>query len=906
MKLHRLTLTNYRGIAHREIVFPDRGVVVICGANEIGKSSMIEALDLLVEVKDRSRQEKVTQVKPVHADVGSEVLAEISTGPYRFVYRKRFHKGFETELTILEPMPEHLTGDAAHERVQAFFAETVDTGLWQAQRVLQSGSTVAVDLSGCNALSNALDVAAGDDAAAPGAEPLLMDAIDTEFAKYFTPTGRENREWRDVRSALANAVAESEQCQTALDEVQELVDRHGELTLRLRALADQRVAAQQRRAHAEKVAAALAELAGQLQQARIVAAAAQSTSAASAASYAARVESAAGAQTRARTVEELRAELAAAENAETAAGQLANTSAVTAIESAESLRLARVEFERVRGLVDAVERHGEAERIAARLSQIGTVQADLARIDHELSGISLTDEAMTAIAGAVARVKGFEDQLTLSSGTVEFTAATDLELIVDGEPISLSAGQRWLPPTAAPTVVDLPGLLSVRIDPGPTAAAVHAQLDDARRLSDEALVCGGVADVAAAREIDQRRRTLSTDRSQVAAKLDGLCSGDDVDALQARLAGLRAALPDEVIDSESANAAMTAAGATVEQVRQQELSDREAAAAAARALTESAQQTKLLRDRLTIADDELTAAQLRLTALRAEVDDDAVAARAAAHAQASGQADISLSELAGRHAAASPDAVATELSEAVESASGLDRDHAEVERELNEITGALQMVGPEGRRGKLDEALNRREHAQSEDDRVSRRARAAGLLRSVIQRHRDDTRKGYVEPFRRELERLGKPVFGPTLQVEVGSDLGIRSRTLDGITVPYSSLSGGAKEQLGILTRLACAALVAVHDTVPVVIDDALGFADPERLSRMATVFSTVGHDGQVIVLTCTPDRYAGIEDAQFIELGQSASANTSSNPATRQSQNSSKSGIAPVSTSIPSAQLSQ
>ena len=35
-------------------------------------------------------------------------------------------------------------------------------------------------------------------------------------------------------------------------------------------------------------------------------------------------------------------------------------------------------------------------------------------------------------------------------------------------------------------------------------------------------------------------------------------------------------------------------------------------------------------------------------------------------------------------------------------------------------------------------------------------------------------------------------------------------------------------------------------------IDDALGFADPERLSRMATVFSTVGHDGQVIVLTCT------------------------------------------------------
>ncbi|MCW2564520.1 MAG: Conserved hydrolase, partial [Mycobacterium sp.] len=47
MKLHRLVLTNYRGITHREVEFPDHGVVVVSGANEIGKSSMIEALDLL-------------------------------------------------------------------------------------------------------------------------------------------------------------------------------------------------------------------------------------------------------------------------------------------------------------------------------------------------------------------------------------------------------------------------------------------------------------------------------------------------------------------------------------------------------------------------------------------------------------------------------------------------------------------------------------------------------------------------------------------------------------------------------------------------------------------------------------------------------------------------------------------
>ncbi len=164
MKLHRLVLTNYRGITHREITFPDQGVVVVCGANEVGKTSMIEALDLLLESKDRSTKKDVKQVKPTHADVGSEVTAEISTGPYRFVYTKCFHKKPRTELTIVAPRREQLTGDEAHERVRAMLAETVDTDLWHAQRVLQTGSTAAVDLSGCDALSRALDVAAGDTA----------------------------------------------------------------------------------------------------------------------------------------------------------------------------------------------------------------------------------------------------------------------------------------------------------------------------------------------------------------------------------------------------------------------------------------------------------------------------------------------------------------------------------------------------------------------------------------------------------------------------------------------------------------------------------------------------------------------------------------------------------------------
>ena len=141
------------------------------------------------------------------------------------------------------------------------------------------------------------------------------------------------------------------------------------------------------------------------------------------------------------------------------------------------------------------------------------------------------------------------------------------------------------------------------------------------------------------------------------------------------------------------------------------------------------------------------------------------------------------------------------------------------------------------------------------------------MLRSVMARHRATTRLRYVEPYRTELHRLGCPVFGPTFEVDIDTDLCIRSRTLDGVTVPYESLSGGAKEQLGILARLAGAALVAKEDTVPVVVDDALGFTDPDRLAKMGEVFDMMGERGQVIVLTCSPDRYDGITGAHRIDL---------------------------------------
>ena len=872
MRLHRLVLTNYRGITHRDIQLPDSGVVVICGANEAGKTSMIEALDLLLDSKDRSTKKEVKQVKPTHADLGSEVLAEISTGRYRFTYRKRFHKKCETELTIVEPRREQLTGDEAHERVRAMLAETVDTDLWHAQRLLQTTSTSAVDLSGCDALSRALDVAAGDAAALSGNEPLLIERIDSEYARYFTSTGRPTGEWAAATSALGSAEGELARCRAAVAEIDERVQRHAEATKGLVSLADDEPAIMSRLEAAEQAVTALTRLTEELDLAKLRADAARTASAASTAVHAERSRLNDEMAKRVATIDQLKADVDRSRATESSARIAADDAAALAAQAIAESEAAQLKLERSRRIAESCAARDEANRLAARMSRIEVAQRDLDDITGQLAELSLTPDVMADIESASRSVAALESQLALATATVEFTAAAEIGLIVGGEQIRLGAGQRWAPQQTTSTTVELPGLLSIRIDPGVNTAELQDELIAAKRHEAHALERGGAPDVAAARSIFQRRNEISHRRDQTAATLAGLIAGEDIEQLRRRLTGLREVeagcpeLLDPELQLEVVQADLTAAVESAARLRSEVLEQQNVATQTLAHLQEKSTLAEILADRLNSEEQQLRILEDRRAVQRAEADDDQVAARADADAAAAGHAAAIVDGMEQRRAAANPVAIDSEWAEAQSDADRLVRARSDFERVLNDISVELAVMGDDGRNSSLDAAESAHEHAVAQYSRIEGRARSVQMLRTVFTRHRDDTRLRYVEPFRAEIEKIGKPVFGPTFEVDVDTDLRVCSRTLDGRTVPFESLSSGAREQLGILARLAGAALVAKEDSVPVVLDDALGFSDPDRLDKMAGVFNAVGDRGQLIVLTCTPNRYLGV-DAHFIEL---------------------------------------
>jgi hypothetical protein len=576
--------------------------------------------------------------------------------------------------------------------------------------------------------------------------------------------------------------------------------------------------------------------------------------------------------TRTTALSDAHEKLTAAEKEEAAAREHVGTVAAQSASVTAARQAAQLRVDAAVAAQKSCAARLEGRRFTDQLAQIERIHAERAQVTEQLAAISLTAELFGEIDDSADLVELLEAQLRADAGAVEFTAPTDLAVVAGGEPVTLAAGRPWTPTPSAPLTVEVPGVITVRIDPGAGVADMRTRLDVAQRRLADALSLGEVSDVASARALDSRRRELTATGNTLTATRDALCVGVDIDALRVRVAEFRAGDPEPETDptaaAAQAEAELRVAGAALEAAVTAAEAQAAAADAAAEVLKSKADAANILRERAKAAESELADARGRLAQSQAVGSDEQVASVAAADAAARDTADEQLAALTAEYQAGNPDDVAAELAAAIRAERDIAGELAAADKEIDALTAQWEIIGAEGRQGQLDDAEAALRRIGAEHDAVRDRAEAAKFLRTTMIKHRENIQQRYVEPFRTELERLGRIVFqNESVKLDINPDLSIESRTLDGRTVPYGSLSTGTREQLAIMVRLTGAAMVADADTVPVVIDDALGFADPERLISMGEVFNSVGERGQVILLTCQPDRYSGVRNATVIEL---------------------------------------
>lgn len=131
-------------------------------------------------------------------------------------------------------------------------------------------------------------------------------------------------------------------------------------------------------------------------------------------------------------------------------------------------------------------------------------------------------------------------------------------------------------------------------------------------------------------------------------------------------------------------------------------------------------------------------------------------------------------------------------------------------------------------------------------------------LRTALEEARRAAGEAYFGTVLREIDPLLSILHpGAALRIDDASLLPV-AVTRDGQDEALDILSGGTREQLAVLTRLAFARLFTLSgQPVPVILDDALVHSDDDRIEAMFTALHRVAHDQQIIVLTCRQRAFA-------------------------------------------------
>ncbi len=875
MRIHRIKLHNYRGVTDAEVEFPAEGVTIIEGDNEVGKTSLSEAIDLVLAERDDSSKRGVRAVQPVGKDVGAEVEIEMSSGPYRFRYRKRWHRQKETVLEILEPEKTQLTGREAHDKVRAILDETLDGGLWEALRLRQGTQLEQAAFTG-GSLGRALDLAAGGDSAGDREDDLWL-RITTERDRYWTATGqaKADRTAASARvTASASQVAELESILLGLEEDAEQVDRlmaeaaalvnrrqeHGDV---LDGLATEFEAIKTHRNEVGRLAGlrdtaqAHHDRALEVSKSRTELVERAATATAAVAKRKSQVEAALPARAQ---VEDRRRE--AQKTFEACKGEVRET-VITQRRAADDRDYRRQQIE----MDQLSERHARVLDAVRRRSEATAV----------LDASHVNDELVKRIEDAHLEFAKSEASASSAAATVNAEALTDIDIEVDDRTVALEVGGHHEILVAGTVQLVVPGTISIVVKAGAEAQVLADRLTEAQIAFKSVCEEGHVSGLNEARKATAARNEAERVLAEVAKSIDQDLRdltpeelAQKVDRLTARVASYESERsPESPIppDLDSAQALASGCDSFLEESREklerleEDLDD--ASAAVQEVDLDDATSKALLEQ----AQANFTQAEESLKAARDDTADEGVAKQLADTESAVLARTKELTDAEAQLAAEDPDSVEELLQNARGVKKRLADDLHDNEVTTRDLRTKLALKGEDGLANKLDIAKSELVHLTVDRERLEARAAAAKLLHDTFAKRRAEAHHRYIAPFRERIEQLGRIVYRPDLEVELDDDLRIARRTLDGVTLDFADLSGGAQEQLGMISRLACASIVAADGGAPVIFDDALGWSDPRKLDRMGTVISVAGRSCQIIVLTCTPGRYESVGSATVVSL---------------------------------------
>jgi len=866
MRLLEIELRAWRGLNQTLAVLSPR-LNLILGPNESGKSRIFQALHFGLFESHKGAAQRKQALQSWTSPEAPFVRVAFRVDGVEYELQKQFLKSAAAQLSGGGQM---LRGEDAEESLRQILgarpagsrgAEVDDLGIWPLLMVSQGDSRRPVpdhlNEDGRGRLHERLSQEIGV-AAISVTGQRVMSRAEEEYGRYFTASGQEGRILRDARVELRAAEDRLAASTAALQRQEQTAQALASNRLELTELEARRVRAKHE-SDAARDRAEAAQAAGRL------------------------VATAQGAlNTNVQKVASAREALSSRQQADATLERLASDLARFELERSQRASLQN-ELERSvhaaeRRLAEALKREKEARAAAENLRRQQR-RDDLTNLSQDLrvrvAGLEELEKSIAAArslharmplvdAAALDRLKLLDQSARAASARLQGAAVSVVvhlrqDAVVDG--VLHPAGATIQLHVIENRRIALGELADVEIRPGggelerlrAAAAAADAELQTT-------LGAAGAANLVRAMQIHAERLACE---QQIAAlgKQITATSAKPVGQLREELAAYSAELqrlgpaPAIALDETVLRATLGTAEAALVQVT----SERNDAAAA---LAEFRDEMTALRTRIETLRGESqrlqelhagrpTAAQLE------ELLDKSVAERELA-TQSLADAKREFVDLGGSEIQAEARRLAT-------AAEGLASRVRDVRSSGDQLQGELRTLMLAGHYESAEEAGAKVEQARADLARLERQAAAARRLWEALSSERQRVIEKLTAPVTLRVRPYLQALF-PGSELSAGEGLDVLGLQSDQLNEPFADLSGGAQEQISLLTRIGLAEVLAGDEgTLPLILDDALINTDPERIRLIQRLLSRAADNLQIILFSCHDVLFDGL-GAEFVQ----------------------------------------
>lgn len=854
MKILALRLFNVkrfagRGVAIEEI---DDGVNVLCAANEFGKSTSFEALHALFFQPHSSVSSDVRNLRP-YSGGNPLVEADISTGEGLFRITKQYYGGRSARVTNLA------TGQlvAQADEAENFIAGLVKGGtagpaglLWVRQGVTGIERRSKSEEDGEREVRRTLlESVQGEVEAVTGGRRMteILAATQEALSELVTATGRPKAGGR-YANALEDRdrlIAEERKLSGEVVVLREALEKRASATRRLaeldraedrqdrrKAIETAQAAFDTARAQSEKLRTAEAELKLALER--------QDIAERDLLAFRTALEKAGDLREKLLAAEERRRQ---AVDKRREAGE-AIAKATTEAEAAEA---GEKEAHDLLARLDAALRAREAsERLAEIKQQLDNAEAARMALEQGEAKLALLKipssaiDELQALEVEIAKLRAVEEAAR-SSVSVDY--ASDAVGLVTMNGDSLSGGEERTYDGQARLSVPGIGTITLRSN---RSVPGDDRIEQAQAKRRTLLASMGVDDLADARAQQVQAQRMEGELGELRGRLSQLApeglprlreevaarGAVDIDALEIKEdpGQVRASLAE-------AEKRLKAAKLALRETEPQRRSADDAFVAAETALASlNADRTQV--DSILGPKEEREAREEGL--VKALDDRERSRADAETHAKRlrATTIDLDSAEAALKRARSAEEAADKETNLLRETVAGLNaeirtRSDEAVEEKWREIAEALS-------------AATARVAAFEKEVAILQR------LASALEGARSDARDLYLKPVMTELTPLLGLLFDDVSITFDDKSLLPQAIRRNGQEEEIDRLSGGMREQLSVLTRLAFARLLARDGRpAPVILDDALVYSDDDRIEKMFDALHRQSRDQQIIVFSC-------------------------------------------------------